>query len=40
MDPTVYLVRPTSVILPENAVWVQAAMDRLVVRPGQQLSYA
>jgi phenylpropionate dioxygenase-like ring-hydroxylating dioxygenase large terminal subunit len=39
-DPAAYRVRPTSVVLPADAAWVEAAMDRLVTRPGQQLAYA
>jgi phthalate 4,5-dioxygenase oxygenase subunit len=39
-DPASYAVRPASVILPPDVMWVEGAMDRLVVHPGRQLLYA
>jgi phenylpropionate dioxygenase-like ring-hydroxylating dioxygenase large terminal subunit len=39
-DPASFLVRSASVILPPDGDWIQGAMPRLVVRPGQQLARA
>lgn len=39
LDPRVYGVRPTSVILPRDLNWVDAAMERMMVQPGRTFSY-
>jgi phthalate 4,5-dioxygenase oxygenase subunit len=39
-NPASFLVRSASVVLPADADWVQGAMPRIVVRPGQQLVLA
>jgi phenylpropionate dioxygenase-like ring-hydroxylating dioxygenase large terminal subunit len=39
-DPAAFLVRSASAVLPPGADWVEGAMARIVVRPGQSLTLA